>query len=269
MPDTDSKQPAMSPRIIRDLRVATAFLTRFPVRGVEGVLADACWAFPVAGLLAGICGAAVLSIAIWFAVPLTVAVILALLAIVLATGALHEDGLADTADGFGGGANAERKLEIMRDSRSGAYGVLALVFSVGLRAAALVAIADPGTAVAGLIADPGTAVAGLIAAAALSRGLLPAMMYALPLASSRGLAAAAGQPEKQQVWIAGGIGALAALILLGPSTGIAAIILAAAAVAGLAAMARKQIGGYNGDTLGAAQQLAEIAILIVVATNVP
>ena len=248
----------MSPRIIRDLRVATAFLTRFPVRGVEGVLADACWAFPVAGLLAGICGAAVLSIAIWFAVPLTVAVILALLAIVLATGALHEDGLADTADGFGGGANAERKLEIMRDSRSGAYGVLALVFSVGLRAAALVAIADPGTAVA-----------GLIAAAALSRGLLPAMMYALPLASSRGLAAAAGQPEKQQVWIAGGIGALAALILLGPSTGIAAIILAAAAVAGLAAMARKQIGGYNGDTLGAAQQLAEIAILIVVATNVP
>lgn len=258
MPDTDSKQPAMSPRIIRDLRVATAFLTRFPVRGVEGVLADACWAFPVAGLLAGICGAAVLSIAIWFAVPLTVAVILALLAIVLATGALHEDGLADTADGFGGGANAERKLEIMRDSRSGAYGVLALVFSVGLRAAALVAIADPGTAVA-----------GLIAAAALSRGLLPAMMYALPLASSRGLAAAAGQPEKQQVWIAGGIGALAALILLGPSTGIAAIILAAAAVAGLAAMARKQIGGYNGDTLGAAQQLAEIAILIVVATNVP
>lgn len=258
MPDTDSKQPAMSPRIIRDLRVATAFLTRFPVRGVEGVLADACWAFPVAGLLAGICGAAVLSIAIWFAVPLTVAVILALLAIVLATGALHEDGLADTADGFGGGANAERKLEIMRDSRSGAYGVLALVFSVGLRAAALVAIADPDTAVA-----------GLIAAAALSRGLLPAMMYALPLASSRGLAAAAGQPEKQQVWIAGGIGALAALILLGPSTGIAAIILAAAAVAGLAAMARKQIGGYNGDTLGAAQQLAEIAILIVVATNVP
>lgn len=256
MTDTDSKQPPSSQNLLRDLRIAIAFLTRLPVAGAEGRLAAASWAFPVAGLLVGLCGGLAFGLSLGIGAPGPVAALVALAATAIVTGALHEDGLADTADGFGGGTTPERKLEIMRDSRSGAYGVLALVFSVALRAAALAAIPEPGIAVA-----------ALIAAAALSRGLLPAVMNVLPLASSIGLAAAAGRPANGTAWIAAGIGAIAALVLLGPGAGIAAIILACLAVAGLALLSRRQIGGYNGDTLGAAQQVAEAAILIAAAAQ--
>ncbi len=256
MTDTESKQPPSSRNLARDLRIAITFLTRMPVGSAEGGLAAASWAFPVAGLLVGLGGGIVFGISLWIGTPDTVAALLALAATAIITGALHEDGLADTADGFGGGTTPERKLEIMRDSRSGAFGVLALVFSVALRAAALVAITMPDIAVA-----------ALIAAAALSRGLLPAVMNTQPLASQRGLAAAAGRPTNGTAWTAAGIGAIAALFLLGPGAGIMAIILACLAVAGLAWLAHRQIGGYNGDTLGAAQQVAETAILIAAAAH--
>ena len=172
---------------------------------------------------------------------------------VAASGALHEDGLADTADGLGGGDTPESKLDIMRDSRSGVFGVLALIFSVALRAAAIAAIADPGAVLA-----------ALLTAAALSRGLLPGMMRALPLASANGLAASAGRPGSGVGWLAALLGGLIALAVLGPAAGIGAIAFAVAAVAAVAMLARRWIGGYNGDTLGAAQQVAEIAVLIMI-----
>ncbi|NKB55836.1 MAG: adenosylcobinamide-GDP ribazoletransferase [Alphaproteobacteria bacterium] len=242
-------------RAIGDVRVAVAFMTRLRVGASENDLAGACWAFPVAGLLVGTAGGAVFAAAFAFGVPPVAAALLALMTTAMLTGALHEDGLADTADGFGG-AEPERRLEIMRDSRIGAYGVLALIFSVGLRTAALAALSEPGI---GFVA--------IVAAATLSRGLLPGMMHGLPLASSSGLATAVGRPTKAIATLAAGLGALAAISYLGFATGVAAVIIAVICIAAVALLARRLIGGYNGDTLGAAQQIAETAVLIGIAAG--
>lgn len=247
-------------RVIEEVRTAMAFLTRLPAGAAEGeldgALARACWAFPLAGLPVGGAGGAVFAIAAVVGLPGLVAALLAVAAMVAVSGALHEDGLADTADGLGGGDTPERKLEIMRDSRSGVFGVLALIFSVAIRAAAIAAIADPGAVVA-----------ALLAAAALSRGLLPGMMRALPLASTSGLAATAGKPGAGLAWLAALLGGSIAVALLGPAVGGGAIVAATAAAAAAAALARRQIGGYNGDTLGAAQQVAEIGVLILISAQ--
>src|SRR3954451_11881682 len=112
--------------IIADLRMAASFVTIFPVASSkpagDGAVARATWALPVAGLLVGLAGALIYKIAIRFGLTPNLAALLALATTALITGALHEDGLADTADGLGGGRTRERKLEIMRDSRIGTYG---------------------------------------------------------------------------------------------------------------------------------------------------
>jgi adenosylcobinamide-GDP ribazoletransferase len=243
-------------RAIDDLRTAIGLLTRLPSGNPQTDLTGACWAFPVAGAAVGICGGGILIAAISLNVPALAAALIALAAMAMLTGALHEDGLADTADGLGG-ANADSSLEIMRDSRIGAYGVLALIFSVALRA---VAISE--------ISEPNTGFAAVIAAAMLSRGLLPGMMHAMPLASSSGFAAAVGHPSTRSAALALGVGAIAAIALLGAAAGFVALIVAIAGVAATALLARRMIGGYNGDTLGAAQQVAETVILIAVAAGI-
>ena len=118
------------------------------------------WAAPVAGAVVGLIGALVLALTALLGLPLLLRAGLATAALVAATGALHEDGLADVADGFGGGATRERKLEIMRDSRIGAYGAIALALALILRVGALTAALDGGFWRAGL---------SLILVAALSR----------------------------------------------------------------------------------------------------
>src|ERR1700760_415860 len=125
---------------------AFTFLTRLPLGSAHTdvpppSLADASGAFPLVGLVIGAIGGIAYAIASALALPALAAALIAIAATALITGALHEDGLADTADGFGGGATREMKLEIMRDSRIGTFGVLALIFSIGLRA---IAIADTG-----------------------------------------------------------------------------------------------------------------------------
>lgn len=240
-------------RAITDLRTALAFLTRLPAGATGTDLARACWAFPLAGLAVGAIAGGIYALALFLHLPPLAAALLALLAGALTTGALHEDGLADAADGLGGNEPGQR-LEIMRDSRIGTYGVLALIFGVGLRAAAL-----------GDIAAAGPGFAAIAAAAMVSRGLLPAVMHATPLASRTGLAAAVGRPGLTVAAIALGIAFFGAILLLGPALGAAALVLAAAAVAAMAMLARRTVGGYNGDTLGAAQQGAEIAVLIAAA----
>src|SRR5207244_6537261 len=126
------------------------------------------------------------------------------------TGALHEDGLADTADGFFGGHDRAARLAIMRDSRQGTFGVLAVVLSVLLRAAALAEIGD--------VIHVALA---LIAAHAASRGALPAVMWRLPPARADGLGAAAGTPRAPGVFAATAIGVLVGLTALGPMFGAA------------------------------------------------
>ena len=170
------------------------------------------------------------------------------------TGCLHEDGLADTADGFGG-VGRERKLEIMRDSRLGTYGACALLMSLLLRWSALASIAD-ARAVA----------LALVAAHAAARAPLPAFMALVPPARSDGLAAAAGPPPHGAVAAAGLLGALALGLCLGPMAAVVALVLLAAAAVVVARVSVKAIGGHTGDVLGALEQVNEILVLLVAAT---
>ncbi|MBC8337791.1 MAG: adenosylcobinamide-GDP ribazoletransferase [Alphaproteobacteria bacterium] len=243
----------------RDCAVAGMFLTRLPFPDIKGAankgrLGAAARAFPLIGVLVGVIGGAALLAAAELDLHPLACALIGLAATVLATGALHEDGLADVADGLGGGDTVEKKLKIMRDSRIGAFGVLAVVFSVSIRAAIL-----------GGLPGPGLAAAALVAAAALSRGLLPITMHRLEPARKSGLAVRAGDPDREG-WIkAGLLGVLAGFLFLGPWGGLLAAAMAAAAAWFVAWLCQRQMGGYPGDVLGAQQQAAEAAVLMAVA----
>lgn len=240
-----------------DVLASGSFLTRLPLDRLapleSGLLARSMRAFPLIGVVVGLIGWAVFAIAARLGLPAMAVALITLAATVLVTGGLHEDGLADTADGFGGGSDSERKLAIMWDSRSGAYGVMALIFSLGLRGAALAALTVPAAGLA------------LIAAHAVSRAAMPLMMRFLTPARPDGLGASAGQPDDAaQAWCLG-IALVVALLCFGMSRGIVALVVAAIAVAAIGIVAKRQIGGYTGDVLGAAQQVAEIAVLLTAA----
>jgi adenosylcobinamide-GDP ribazoletransferase len=247
------------PGVFAGFAAALAFLTRVPAAASsagERPLADSAWAFPLVGAGIGAIAALVFLAAQLIGLGDWPSALLAVLAGLLLTGAIHEDGLADTVDGFAGGDDRTRKLAIMRDARHGTYGVLALVLSVALRAAA---VAQIGEAVyAGL---------ALVAAHAGSRAMLPAAMWALPPAREDGLGAAAGRPSPAAVAAAAAIAVAIGLASLGPLHGAVALGLAAAAVFAGARLARRQIGGYTGDVLGAFQQIAEIVILLAAAAR--
>lgn len=238
-----------------DLRLALSFLTRIPMGSFRhpGTLADAVWAFPLVGVIVGAIGGVVYYGAIEVGLWPMIAALLAVAAMTIATGALHEDGLADVADGFGGGATQSRKLEIMRDSRIGSYGVLALIFSVGLRATAIAAIGSAELAVA-----------VIIAAAVAARAVLPSVMAVLPMARDDGLAHRAGQPGQVNATVSLMIGAGCLVFLLSPHFLLTVFVGGAAILSAMAMtmLARRQIGGQTGDVIGAAQQLAETAMLI-------
>jgi adenosylcobinamide-GDP ribazoletransferase len=238
---------------------ATAFFTSIPVEKPENgawQLSDSAWAFPLIGAGIGAVAAFAFLLAGLMGFGSWPAALLAVLAGLALTGGLHEDGLADTADGFFGGQGREAKLAIMRDSRLGTFGVLALVASVLLRAAALAGIGD--------MVHAGLA---LIAAHAASRAILPAAMRALAPARDDGLGAAAGKPGAAAVVAAASIGIIMALTALGPVRGVIALGLTAAAVFATAGLARRQIGGYTGDVLGAFEQIAEIVMLLAASSR--
>jgi len=248
---------APSRRFVTDVAVCLMFCTRLPLAtsmpAAGGDVARASWALPVAGALVGALGGLAYWLAVRLGLPPLVAAALALAAGVVVTGCLHEDGLADTADGFGG-SDRERRLEIMRDSRLGTYGVCALLMSLLLRWSALASIAD-ARAVA----------LALVAAHAAARAPLPAFMALVPPARSDGLAAAAGPPPYAAVAAAGVLGALALGLCLGPTAALAALVLLAAAAVIMARMIVKAIGGHTGDVLGALEQINEILVLLVAA----
>ena len=185
------------------------------------------------------------------------AAVLAVGAAVLITHALHEDGLADTADGLGPhGVEPSRRLEIMRDSRNGTFGVLAIALSVLIKVACL---AQFGGA---------TGLVVLIAAHAVSRAAIAYPLLAFSPVQNDGLGVRVGKPSDNDVWLTIGIGAALAFLLLLGKGFFAAIIVPALAVAAAWAASQwiaKRLGGYTGDTLGAVQQVAEIAFLVVAA----
>jgi adenosylcobinamide-GDP ribazoletransferase len=243
----------------RDCCVAGTFLTRLPFPTVKGgdkkgALVGASRAFPVVGAAIGlIAGISLMAAAGLDLHPLACAFV-ALAASAMVTGALHEDGLADVADGFGGGKTKTEKLKIMKDPQIGVFGVLAVVISVGIRAG-----------IVGGLPGPGVAIAVLIAAHALSRGLLPGVLAIMTPARKSGLAHKSGTPDDEGWATALVLGALMAFLFLGPMGGLMAIVGAIAAVAVVVWLANRQIGGVTGDVLGAQQQVAEIAVLAAAA----
>jgi adenosylcobinamide-GDP ribazoletransferase len=242
-------------RLIDDLSISILFCTRLPL-GHSAVggddVARASWAFPIAGAVIGAAGALVYAAANWAGLPALPAAALALAATVLSSGALHEDGLADMVDGFGGGKDREEKLAIMRDSRLGAYGVCAIAISFLLRWSAIATLARPTTVAL-----------ALLAAHASARSALPAFMRFVPAARGDGLSAQAGRPPKQSAAVAILLGAGTLLLTLGPMG--AALGLIALALMGVftGSLSKRQVGGQTGDVVGALEQLNEIVILLL------
>lgn len=237
-----------------DIGLCLVFFTRLRLPssdfGGRG-LADAIWAAPFAGLGVAVMGALVYTVVFTAGLAAGPATALALAATMLITGCLHEDGLSDVADGFGGGRTPDGKLEIMRDSRIGAYGAAAIGVSLLIRWSAL-----------SQLAGPGHVFLALLAAHAASRGLFGAFMYFLPPARSDGLSANAGSVTKETATIGAVLGAVA-LLALGLGGAIAALVVLVALFAAFRLLCLRQIGGQTGDTIGAIQQLGEMAVLLV------
>ncbi len=254
----------------RDLVHAVGFLSRLPLpprwfgrhfEGHDGRLSRAVRAFPLAGLVIALLPAlVVLALASLSADALVSAVLVVALQIAL-TGALHEDGLADPAAGIGARRGREHALEIMEDSTTGAYGVLALALSVLLRVAATAAL---------IVALPGLAVAlVLIAAAMLSRAAMVLHWHLLPSAKTDGLAVSVGTPRPSSVTVstvsALVVGLPATLLAVGPVAALLGLLSLGLASALFSRRIRARLGGFTGDTIGATQQIAEIAFLAALA----
>jgi adenosylcobinamide-GDP ribazoletransferase len=249
--------------VVDDLKTATLFLTRVPARwfgpGLEARpdFRRAARVFPVVGAMVGLAGGLVLVIAARLGENLLLSAGLAVLSTIVLTNALHEDGLADTVDGFAGGATVERKLEIMHDSRIGTYGAAALVFSILFRVGALMSIGALG---------PFRAAWALVAAEAVSRAGLVRLWHELPAARAAGLAADTGPPDERAMVIALALAAAIVAVVVVPSSGFTAAVMASVIAVAVTYLfiriCAHEICGRTGDTLGACQQIAGIAFLI-------
>lgn len=243
------------------------FLTRMPVPFVRTVdpppLKDAMWMFPVVGLCVGAATGAALLLAHLARLPDLFCGLFALGITAMITGAFHEDGLADVADGFGGGSTREQRLEIMKDSRIGAFGTLALVIAVLGRASLLAAL---------LVLHPLAVIVLVAGAASFSRALMVDLLWATRPARQGGLSAMAGQPSRNSTLLALAIGGIAAgaggSYMLSLEAGVLALVAAGLAQEMLRSLAIRKIGGHTGDVCGAGQIMSETAMLAVYAAAV-
>ena len=244
-----------------DLAAAFILLTRIPIPWarlnptnpeLKPNINRSLWAFPLVGFCVSVIGAMVFTFSLALHLPSLLAAALAILAMIFTTGGYHEDGLADVADGFGGGREKDRKLEIMRDSWVGTYGIIALVMSLVLRVITL-----------GYM-SLSLAIAALLVTGALSRFWMLCTLKAMAPARKAGSSAAAGIPQNHHILIAAAF-SLGVCFLLLPVTYVFPVI-AVAFVAFLVVslISHQQIGGHTGDVLGTVQQVTEIAILICV-----
>lgn len=246
----------------RNFLLALGFFTRIPVPSFtdfqETDLNHSVKYFPLVGYLVGLIGVATFYLATQVFTH-TIAVLISMAATIFATGAFHEDGLADSADGLGGGWGREQVLAIMQDSRLGTYGAIALFLVLIAKFQLLVA----------MHAD--TVMAVLICAHALSRlsavWLMAALPYARPSGKSKPLAT---QVSRSDLWLANVFGLLPLLVLLtliqssiGDWRGTLSFVLLLVGAVGAVwwwwrLLLKRKLGGYTGDTLGAIQQLSEI-----------
>lgn len=238
-----------------DIPVAISLLSRLPVCNTDSTRgARAAWAYPLVGLVVGSL-AALAGYGAWaLGLPAPLAALIAIATSVIVTGAMHEDGLADTADGLWGGWDREKRLEIMKDSHIGTYGVIALILGLCGRWCALWLLFQSG---------PEIAAAAILASAVVSRATMPVLMATLPQARASGLSHTVGSVTAPTAALGVGIAVLAATLFLG-SGAFWAVIWASATTLAVLLIANKKIGGQTGDILGASQQLAEIAVLFSV-----
>jgi adenosylcobinamide-GDP ribazoletransferase len=246
--------------------VATQFLTRLPTPAWADFqtnwLPQSARYFPLVGVLVG-----GINVGVWWLLghwlPAAVTVGLMLAVSLLVTGALHEDGFADTCDGFGGGATPDRVLAIMKDSRIGAYGTIGICVMLGLKWSACVAL------------PPAVFPSTVIGAHMFSRWCACGLMWRLPYVRGGEDSKAAPFADRQRgmEWIvSGALGAVAVAPFvvaagLNPQLRVYPVLAAAAAASAITAVAaavyfRRRIGGYTGDCLGAVQQLTELAFLL-------
>jgi adenosylcobinamide-GDP ribazoletransferase len=245
----------------RLFRIALQFLTRIPLnhRGdwQSDWLARSAKYMPLVGALIGVvAGVALLLSARVFPAPLPV--IIGLAAAIALTGALHEDGLADTVDALGGGQTRDQCLEIMKDSRIGTYGTLALILALALKAGALLSL------------PPFTAACVLVAGHAGAR--LAAVLALWGLDHAGGGNAKVSQPVsaimRQELAIAAVFGLMPGILCLSSTTFVVSQICAFAAAGAAAFVVAKRIGGYTGDTLGAIEQVYETAFFVFAAAMI-
>ncbi len=252
--DEDEDHPTTPPDWRDALAAAVGFFTVLPVRGSAVALGRVAWTFPVIGAGVGLAAGLAFALARGLGLGAMAAGIVAVIVAVALTGALHEDGLADTADGLGVRGGREDRLAALRASGIGAFGVLALILVTLGRVAALAQIGDGAEALG-----------ALIAAGALSRAALAPLMHAVPAARGDGLSASAGAPTIEAAALALAIGAGLAWLATGFVAVLVGLIVGGALLAGLALLARRLFGGQTGDVLGAAQQVGELAVLLAVA----
>ncbi len=250
------------------------FLSRLPIHKFADLnetpdFKASSYTYGMAGMFIALPAAFVLSLTLWVGLSPLISAILTIAIGIVVSGALHEDGLADVADGFWGGHTIERKLAIMRDSAIGTYGVLALILSIALRVALLTT----------LIETSGQwACATLIAIGGISRFSMLWPWSALPQARSgrstendntrkhtESLAAQYGAPDsadfnKSVFYVAPALVVLA--IALPTLSSITALAIGAVAVGSISALSRLHIKGHTGDTLGATQQFCEIGLYL-------
>ena len=238
--------------ILTDIAAAFSMLTRlpFPVdhEAAGERAATATWAYPLVGAVLGLIAGAVGSLLYWFGAPASIAAIAALGTLAILTGGMHEDGLADCADGFGGAYDKEARLEIMKDSRIGAYGAIALILFLLGRYGSLEVLINTSF------------IPALIAVGAASRLPMVLAMYAMPTARDTGLSANVGKPPETSLSVAIVLTLLICFLFIGWS-GIFVFgwAIIAAVIMGLIAM--RSIEGQTGDVLGAMQQWAELGAL--------
>jgi len=269
-PPTESERPIprksndnapRAPRPARmgdDLVMALRFFSRLPVGERPHEKPDLnriARVLPFASIVIGLAPVALLMLGGWLAMPGLFVAALAVGLSVVVTGAMAEDGLADAADGLFGGATRERRLEILKDSRHGTYGVTALCLLLVLRVAALGAL---------LAAHPLKAGAVWLAAMVLSRSAALWLTVALPNARADGVSAAAGRVGKTAFGIGAAFALALGFVLMAPAAGllafVAALVFAAAVTFGWTAVCRRLLGGQTGDLIGALQALAEVAV---------
>jgi adenosylcobinamide-GDP ribazoletransferase len=255
---------------VRHFLLALQFFTRIPVTGrlaqwvgySPAMLRASAAHFPAVGWVVGAIGALALAAALALWTPL-IAAVLCTVVTVLVTGAFHEDGLADVADGLGGASTRERALEIMKDSRIGAFGAIAVVLALGLKFALLAALAGQGAFVA---------CAALLAAHVLSRLAPLAVMRASPYVGGEG-----GKSKPMADAVSGtavfvavlwSLPAAALLVIAGGVVnGVAAVVAGALVALFMVRLLRRRLGGFTGDGLGATQQLSELAIYLALAAR--